>query len=118
MRRDGADATYPAVGTNRAKHRMSTKDTKNPCVGICRFDRDGACLGCHCTKAEVKGWKRLSDAAKAAINQRVRAQGGAVKAGTKRRRKLDRKIEKLEARLGALRAEREALSDAPRNGAS
>jgi len=90
---------------------MSTNDTKNPCVGKCRFDAESECRGCHRTKAEVKGWKRLPDAAKAAINRRIRA-GGATEAkrtGAKRLRKLDKKIRKLEARLGALQAEREGL---------
>lgn len=89
-------------------------DTRNPCDGTCRFDPAGECRGCHRTKPEVKGWKRLSDAAKAAINQRLRARHAppksSAKPGAKRLRKLDRKIGKLEARLDALRAERESLA--------
>ncbi len=94
--------------------------TDNPCIGLCRFGGDGACLGCHRTKAEVKGWKRLSNAAKAAINDRI-AKGGrlAVQADSaegktprKRLRKLDRKIDKLESKLAALRAERERVAGA------
>ncbi|MBY6261115.1 DUF1289 domain-containing protein [Azospirillum sp. 412522] len=79
-------------------------------MGLCRFGGDGACLGCHRSKAEVKGWKRLSDAAKAAVNDRIRQgiqAGSAGKGASKRLRKLDRKIGKLEAKLAALRAERE-----------
>ncbi|AWB06947.1 DUF1289 domain-containing protein (plasmid) [Azospirillum humicireducens] len=87
-------------------------------MGLCRFGGQGACLGCHRTKAEVKGWKRLSAAAKAAINERIRqgtqevpvaARNG--KAPRKRLRKLERKIGKLEAKLAALRAERDAMAD-------
>lgn len=94
-------------------------DSGNPCIGLCRFGGDGACLGCHRTKAEVKGWKRLSDAAKAAINTRIRAdsrQGSEAgsaegKAPRKRLRKLDKKIGKLEAKLALLKVERDRLAD-------
>lgn len=100
-----------------AKRPMSSRDTKNPCIGRCRFDTDGECLGCHRTKLEVKGWKRLPDTAKAAINQRIGASDTTAKSRSKRLRKLDKKIGKLEAKLGALRAEREALAD-PASSAS
>ncbi|CAO3358367.1 DUF1289 domain-containing protein [Azospirillum palustre] len=93
-------------------------DSGNPCIGLCRFGGDGNCLGCHRTKAEVKGWKRLGDAAKAAINARIAAnsrrgiEAGSAeeKAPRKRLRKLDRKICKLEAKLALLREERGQLS--------
>lgn len=91
-------------------------DTGNPCIKLCRFDAAGECLGCRRTRTEVKAWKRLPDAAKAAINARIRALGvsgvprGKKKDGAKRLRKLARKIAKLEAKLSALRAERDALS--------
>ncbi|MGA1860734.1 DUF1289 domain-containing protein [Azospirillum sp. 11R-A] len=93
-------------------------ESGNPCIGLCRFGGDGNCLGCHRTKAEVKGWKRLNDAAKAAINARIAANsrqgretGSAEgKAPRKRLRKLDRKIGKLEAKLALLREERGQLS--------
>ncbi|WP_449234971.1 DUF1289 domain-containing protein [Azospirillum doebereinerae] len=92
---------------------MSTKDTKNPCVGLCRFDVDAQCRGCHRSKAEVKGWKRMTDVEKTAINHRIRAQAApdTRQVGDKRLRKLDRKIRKLEAKLGALKVERKALAD-------
>ena len=109
--------------SGKSKDRLG-RATDNPCIGLCRFGGDGACLGCHRTKEEVKGWKRLSDAAKAAINDRI-AQGGrqagrqAVqadpaegKAPRKRLRKLDRKIGKLESKLAALRAERDRVAGA------
>lgn len=106
------------LGRRKSKERVAAKDTRNPCIGLCRFGGQGACLGCHRTKAEVKGWKKLSAAAKAAINERIR-QGTAPgvqenaaegKPPRKRLRKLDRKIGKLEAKLTALRAEREAMA--------
>ncbi|WP_342669606.1 DUF1289 domain-containing protein [Azospirillum thiophilum] len=90
----------------------SSKDTGNPCIGSCRFDTNGACRGCRRTKAEVKGWKRLPDEAKAAINGRIRAERIAAKPPRKRLRKLGKKIRKLETKLEALRAEREALESA------
>lgn len=97
----------------------SSRDTRNPCIGLCRFDGNGACLGCHRSKAEVKGWKRLSDSAKAAINDRigdrisqgVQAEPAEGKAPRKRLRKLDKKIGKLESKLALLRAERDRVAD-------
>jgi predicted Fe-S protein YdhL (DUF1289 family) len=105
------------LGGRKPKDGAAAKDTRNPCIGLCRFGGQGACLGCHRTKAEVKGWKKLSDAAKAAINERIRQGMQAVtaadgKAPRKRLRKLDRKIGKLEAKLAALRAERDAMAGA------
>ncbi|WP_044552269.1 DUF1289 domain-containing protein [Azospirillum lipoferum] len=105
------------LGGRKSKDGAAAKDTRNPCIGLCRFGGQGACLGCHRSKAEVKGWKRLSDTAKAAINERIRQGTQAVpvakadgKAPRKRLRKLDRKIGKLEAKLAALRAERDAMA--------
>lgn len=32
---------------------------KNPCTGLCRFDREtGWCLGCARSRAECRDWKR------------------------------------------------------------
>ncbi|HEU0277195.1 MAG TPA: DUF1289 domain-containing protein [Rhodanobacteraceae bacterium] len=33
-----------------------------PCVGVCRMDDGGLCLGCRRTLAEIAGWSRLDDA--------------------------------------------------------
>lgn len=33
-----------------------------PCVGVCRMDREGLCLGCRRTLAEIAGWSALEDA--------------------------------------------------------
>lgn len=108
--------------SGKQSNRTAKMDSRNPCIGLCRFGGDGACLGCHRTKAEVKGWKRLGNVAKAAINDRIRAgigttpqQGGEAgpveeKTPRKRLRKLDRKIGKLEAKLALLRGERDRLS--------
>lgn len=107
------------TGQMSGKKDRRGRATDNPCIGLCRFGGDGACLGCHRTKAEVKGWKRLCDAAKAAINDRIangsrQAQADPVegKAPRKRLRKLDRKIGKLESKLAALRAERDRMAGA------
>ncbi|QCG91125.1 DUF1289 domain-containing protein [Azospirillum sp. TSH100] len=102
-----------------ADRNTSYRDTRDPCIGLCRFGGDGTCRGCHRTKAEVKGWKRLGDAAKAAINARigagirqgVQAAPAEGKAPRKRLRKLDKKIGKLEAKLALLRAERGRVAD-------
>lgn len=89
---------------------MSKRDVKAPCVKVCKFDPAGVCRGCFRTRAEIRAWKRLADDEKAAINRRVRPLIAAARTGeAKRRRKLDKKIRKLETRLAALRAERDAL---------
>ncbi|WP_377805266.1 DUF1289 domain-containing protein [Azospirillum sp. A29] len=112
---------WQAPLSRKQSDRTEKIDSGNPCIGLCRFGGDGNCLGCHRTKAEVKGWKRLSDAAKAAVNARIGAnarqgsEAGSAEEKTprKRLRKLDRKISKLEAKLALLRAERDRLSGRP-----
>lgn len=95
---------------------MNKHETSNPCVGICRFDADGACRGCRRTRTEVKTWKSLDDAQKAAVNRRVRPLMAAVTKADKRRRKrkkLDGKIRKLEARLAELHRKRARIGEPP-----
>jgi len=90
---------------------MPDRSIKDPCVKVCKFDAAGLCRGCFRTRAEVRGWKRLPDDDRRAILARVRPlmDAAAGKGGGKRRRKLDKKIAKLEKKLEALRAERGAL---------
>ncbi len=33
-----------------------------PCIGICRMDDDGLCIGCRRTLSEIAQWGTLSDA--------------------------------------------------------
>ncbi|HYG88654.1 MAG TPA: DUF1289 domain-containing protein [Azospirillum sp.] len=94
---------------------MGKSSIGNPCTKVCTFDTAGVCRGCFRTRAEARGWKRLSDAEKEAVNRRVRPliaasdkSGG--KGGAKRLRKLDKKIRKLEKKLEAFRAERRAIA--------
>lgn len=112
---------WQALLSGKQNDGTAKMDSGNPCIGLCRFGGDGNCLGCHRTKAEVKGWKRLGNAAKAAINARIAANSRrGIEAGPaeekvprKRLRKLDRKIGKLEAKLALLREERGQLVDRP-----
>lgn len=102
---------------------MALHDTRNPCTKICRF-HNGTCIGCLRSRDEVKGWKRLSDSEKSAINARITALGGPVtKAGKKgteqaakllkkqerKGRQLARRIRKLERKLARLRQRQQAL---------
>lgn len=32
-----------------------------PCIGVCRLDADGLCLGCRRTGAEIAAWRDMSD---------------------------------------------------------
>lgn len=94
---------------------MPRSDHVNPCIKVCRFNSDRVCTGCYRTRDEVKGWKALSKAARAAINDRVRPQMAARPDGRAARRvaKLDRKIFKLNEKLARLRAERDDLARPP-----
>ena len=33
----------------------------SPCVGVCRMDADGLCIGCRRTLAEIARWGTLSN---------------------------------------------------------
>ncbi|PWC53081.1 DUF1289 domain-containing protein [Azospirillum sp. TSO22-1] len=92
---------------------MGKNTTDNPCVKACSFDAADLCRACFRTLDEARRWKRLPDGEKEAVNAHVRPlmdAGG--KGGRKRLRKLDRKIARLEEKLAALRAEREAAAGA------
>ena len=58
---------------------MSKYVSKNPCIDICAFG-GGVCRGCGRSKAEKKHWKRLSEAERHAIWQRVLESHGSRKA--------------------------------------
>lgn len=32
-----------------------------PCIGVCRLDARGFCVGCQRTGAEIAGWRALPD---------------------------------------------------------
>jgi predicted Fe-S protein YdhL (DUF1289 family) len=89
-------------------------DTKNPCVKVCKFSASGdrgVCLACFRTRSEVRGWKRLSDAEKSAINQRIHPlmAGQDAPFAARKLRKVEKRIAKLEKRLKALEKKRNAL---------
>lgn len=48
----------------------------NPCVSLCELDKDGVCLGCGRTKAEIKSWQSLDEEQRHDINLRLLATGG------------------------------------------
>lgn len=87
---------------------MAKRD--DPCIKVCRYDPAGLCLGCHRTKAEVKGWKRLDAPQRAAILTRIAPLMAGGGGAPKKLRKLDRKIAKLSRKLDRLRAERGELA--------
>ena len=33
----------------------------SPCIGVCRMDADGLCIGCRRTLAEIARWGTISD---------------------------------------------------------
>lgn len=88
---------------------MDSPEGKSPCTKLCRYDDAGLCRGCFRTRAEVKGWKRLDLAERAAINARVLPLVRTLGTPDKRRRKLDKRIAKLERRLAKLKRKRDGL---------
>jgi uncharacterized protein len=40
---------------------LSQQAILSPCVGICRLDPRGYCLGCHRTGDEIARWRSMSD---------------------------------------------------------
>ena len=59
---------------------MSAK-RNSPCIGICKFERDGHCIGCSMTKPQKKIAKKLDckdeqDAFLAAIMAQQNRMGG------------------------------------------
>ncbi|WP_329740691.1 DUF1289 domain-containing protein [Dyella sp. A6] len=40
---------------------LASPSLLTPCIGICRLDSAGLCLGCRRTGDEIAGWRDLSD---------------------------------------------------------
>lgn len=52
---------------------------RTPCVQVCAIDDDsGLCLGCFRSLAEIAGWARLGDDARAAIMDDLPARRGRI----------------------------------------
>lgn len=53
---------------------MSQK-TPSPCIGVCKFKREGHCIGCSMTKAQKSLYKKLKKSAhRAAFVEMLSAQ--------------------------------------------
>ena len=33
----------------------------SPCLGVCRMDSEGLCVGCHRSLREIAGWSAMSE---------------------------------------------------------
>ena len=53
---------------------MSQARPHSPCIGVCRFDLHGHCLGCLRTRNEVGGWGRLDITQRKALMDTTLAQ--------------------------------------------
>lgn len=43
---------------------------ESPCIGVCRLDENGACLGCFRTAEEIGGWLAMdADQRRAVIEE-------------------------------------------------
>jgi predicted Fe-S protein YdhL (DUF1289 family) len=55
---------------------------KNPCISICKL-KDDVCIGCGRSRDEMKGWKRMKNKERKAVNElaalRLKALGKATK---------------------------------------
>lgn len=52
---------------------------ENPCIGVCSTLFDDICRGCGRTATEVSNWVFLSEAERAQIWRRIRAEGTALR---------------------------------------
>jgi predicted Fe-S protein YdhL (DUF1289 family) len=43
-------------------HRPEHQPPVTPCIGICRLDAEGLCVGCRRTLAEIARWGTMDDA--------------------------------------------------------
>jgi predicted Fe-S protein YdhL (DUF1289 family) len=54
-------------------------ESDSPCIGICSTLYDEICKGCGRTLIEVSNWVFMSPEEKAAVWQRIQAEGTAVR---------------------------------------
>ena len=48
---------------------------KNPCIGVCKFNKKtGLCIGCLRTRDEKRDWNKLGDEGRRAAAQRILAR--------------------------------------------
>lgn len=43
----------------------------SPCVGLCRLNEDGVCIGCKRTKLEVQSWSQMSSSERRLVMERL-----------------------------------------------
>lgn len=43
----------------------------SPCVGLCRLNEDGVCIGCKRTKLEVQHWTEMTDVERSLVMERL-----------------------------------------------
>ncbi|MCY0385702.1 DUF1289 domain-containing protein [Robbsia sp. Bb-Pol-6] len=70
-------AVIAAVAASREIHSLADTVARagardpvgSPCTNVCRLDVEtrSHCIGCYRSRAEIKGWKTMDDAAKRAI---------------------------------------------------
>lgn len=67
--------------TQDGSHSLSTgdADSDSPCIGVCTTLYDEICQGCGRTLNEVSNWVFFSQEEKAAVWQRIRAEGTATR---------------------------------------
>ncbi len=71
----------PKPEAQDGSHSLSTGDDQSdsPCIGVCTTLYDEICQGCGRTLNEVSNWVFFSDAEKAAVWERIRAEGTATR---------------------------------------
>lgn len=47
---------------------------KSPCVGVCKYNKQGLCKGCYRSKAEIKAYKKMAAAERRALHERMLAR--------------------------------------------
>jgi predicted Fe-S protein YdhL (DUF1289 family) len=67
----------PSAGANSIL--IGNADSDSPCIGICSTLYDEICKGCGRTLMEVSNWVFMTPEEKAAVWQRIQAEGTAVR---------------------------------------
>ena len=67
--------TLPAADVRSGGAALPADLPQTPCVGLCSTTFDAICRGCGRSADEVRDWLWLDDAARAAVWQRLLAQG-------------------------------------------
>jgi hypothetical protein len=50
-------------------------EVKNPCINVCRTDKNGICLGCKRSLEEIGDWSKYSNEQKISVLENISQEG-------------------------------------------